>query len=93
MLTVRQPDGTLAQLPTWMTEDRAAAMRLREAPRLSLVCLRALRLELDARQKSLCGDSRREGGEHETSANEAPPTRPLHARHPRCGWPRTNGTS
>ena len=46
-LTVRQPDGTLAQLPIWMTEDQAAAMMVTQIPRLSLACLRELRLELD----------------------------------------------
>jgi hypothetical protein len=25
-LTIRQPDGSLAQLPVWMTEDQAAMM-------------------------------------------------------------------
>lgn len=47
-LTVRQPDGTLAHLSIWMTEDRAAAMRVTKTPRLTLECLRDLRLELDA---------------------------------------------
>jgi hypothetical protein len=62
-LTVRQPDGTLTQLPIWMTEDRAAAMIVTEVPRLSLACLRELRLELDALQSLLCDDSPREGDE------------------------------
>jgi hypothetical protein len=35
-LTVRQPDVTLAQLPIWMTEDQAAAMKVTQIPRLSL---------------------------------------------------------
>jgi hypothetical protein len=33
-LTIRQPDGTLAHLPMWMTQDRAAAMSVTEFPRL-----------------------------------------------------------
>ena len=45
-LIVRQPDGTLAQMPIWMTEDRAAALMVTENPRLPLACLRELRLEL-----------------------------------------------
>jgi hypothetical protein len=49
-LTIRQPDGTLAQLPIWMTKDRAATMMVTEMPRLSLGCLRELRVELDAWQ-------------------------------------------
>ena len=46
-LTIRQPDGTLAQLPIWMTEDRRSD-DVTEVPRLALACLRELRLEFDA---------------------------------------------
>ncbi|WP_156936550.1 hypothetical protein [Mesorhizobium sp. LNJC384A00] len=35
-LIIRQPDGTLVQLPIWMTEDRAEAMMVKESPRLPL---------------------------------------------------------
>ena len=79
-LTVRQPDGTLAQMPIWMTEDRAAAMRVREIPRLPLACLRELRLELDAWQSLLRDEPRREGDKHAASAAESSPTRPLLAQ-------------
>jgi hypothetical protein len=79
-LTVRQPDGTLAQLPIWMTEDRAAAMMVTKTPRLTLACLRELRLELDAWQSLLRDDSRREGDEHAASAAQSSPTRPLRAQ-------------
>jgi hypothetical protein len=47
-----------------MTEDQAAAMMVTQIPRLSLACLRELRLELDAWQSLLRDDSRREGDEH-----------------------------
>jgi hypothetical protein len=79
-LTVRQPDGTLAQLPIWMTEDQAPAMMVTQIPRLSLACLRELRLELDAWQSLLRDDPRREGDEHAASAAETWPTRPLRAQ-------------
>ena len=81
-LTVRQPDGTLAQLPIWMTEDQAAAMMVTQIPRLSLACLRELRLELDTWQSLLRDGSRREGDEHAASAAETSPTRPLRAQRP-----------
>ena len=81
-LTVRQPDGTLAQLPIWMTEDQAAAMMVMQIPRLSLACLRELGLELDAWQSLLRDGSRREGDEHAASAAETSPTRPLGAQRP-----------
>src|SRR3954453_16680579 len=50
-LTVRQPDGTLAQMPIWMTEDRAAAMRVREIPRLPF----ALRARKNPRRSDRAG--------------------------------------
>ena len=82
-LTIRQPDGTLAQLPIWMTEDRAEAMRVTEIPRFALACLRELRLELDACLNLLRDDSRREGvDKHEESATEPPPIRPFRAQGP-----------
>ena len=43
-----------------MLEDSAAAMTVCDAPRLTLSCLRGLRLELDACLSSLRGDSRPE---------------------------------
>src|SRR3954462_2806708 len=79
-LTIRQPDGTLAQMPIWMTEDRAAAMMVREIPRLPLACLRELRLELDAWQSLLRDEPRREGDKHAASAAELSPARPLLAQ-------------
>jgi hypothetical protein len=82
-LTIRQPDGTLAQLPMWMTEDWAEAMMVTEIPRLSLACLRELRLELDACLNLLRDDSRREGGDkHDASATEQSLFRPLRAQGP-----------
>ena len=66
-LIIRQPDGTLAQLPIWMTEDRAAAMEVTAVPRLWLSCLRELRLELDACQTLLRDASRRAGAGSRTS--------------------------
>ena len=59
-VTIRQPDGTLAQLPIWMTEDSAEAMAVTEIPRLPQAHLRELRLELDTCLSLLQDDSRRE---------------------------------
>ena len=53
MLVVRQPDGTLAQIPAWMCAPAAAAMAVRERPRIALTALRDLRLALDAALSSL----------------------------------------
>ena len=66
-----------------MTEDRAEAMMVTEIARLSLACLRELRLELDACLSLLRDDSRREGGDkHDASATEQSPFRPLRAQGP-----------
>ena len=82
-LTIRQSDGTLAQLPIWMTEDWAEAMMVTEIPRLPLAYLRELRLELDGCLGLLRDDSRREGGDtHDASPTMSPPIRPLRAQEP-----------
>jgi len=79
-VTIRQPDGTLAQLPIWMTEDSAEAMVVTEIPRLPLAHLRELRLELDTCLSSLHDDSRREGDKHDASATISTPIRSLRAQ-------------
>lgn len=82
-LTIRQPDGTLAHLPIWMTEDQAEAMMMTERPRLPLAYLHELRLELDACLTLLRDDSRHEGGDkHEATATLSPPIRSLRAQDP-----------
>ena len=45
---VRQPDGTLAQIPTWMCFPDAAAMMVTDQPRIALDALRDLRSVIDA---------------------------------------------
>jgi len=79
-VTIRQPDGTLAQLPIWMMEDTAEAMAVTEIPRLPLAHLRELRLELDTCLSLLQDDSRREGDKHDASATKSAPIRPLRAQ-------------
>jgi len=79
-VTIRQPDGTLAQLPIWMTEDSAESMAVTEIPRLPLAHLRELRLELDTCLSLLHDDSRREGDKHDASATKSSPIRPLRAQ-------------
>jgi hypothetical protein len=82
-LIIRQPDGTMAHLPVWMTEDHAEAMMVTESPRLPLAHLRELRLELDACLSLLHDDSRRaEGDKHETAPTPSAPIEPLSTRDP-----------
>ena len=52
MYVVRQPDGTLAQIPSWMCSPDAAAMAVTDRPRLALDALRELRSLLDTRLPS-----------------------------------------
>ena len=90
VLTIRQLDGTLAQLPKWMMEDGAAAMAVCDMPCPPLAFLRGLRLELDACLKFLRDDSRREGDEHASCATEPSPTRSIRTQQSprgadRCG--------
>ena len=47
-LIIRQPDGTRAHLPQWMTLPSAGDVPTHSPPRLLLSALRALRRELDA---------------------------------------------
>jgi len=83
-LIIHQPDGTLAQLPLWMTSHRAAEMMVTEIPRLSLAMLRELGLELDAWQSLVRDAPSREGDEHAASAAEQSPTRPLCTKRAIC---------
>lgn len=82
-LIICQPDGTLAQLPTWMTEERAEAMTVTASPRLPLAYLRELRREIDACLSLLQDDSRRDGGgKHDAAATLSSAIRSLRAQGP-----------
>jgi len=50
---LERPNGSPFQIPVWMTEPSAAAMTLRESPRIDLAALRSLRRLLDATLPSL----------------------------------------
>lgn len=54
---VRQPDGTLSLLPSWMTESAASANRMHLPPRLPIERLVDLRCLVDALLASLQGES------------------------------------
>ncbi|MFY7916999.1 MAG: hypothetical protein ACOVPA_20300 [Rubrivivax sp.] len=47
-LIIRQPDGTRAHVPQWMTLPSAGDVSMHAPARLSLAALRAMRLEVDA---------------------------------------------
>ena len=54
---VRQPDGTLSLLPSWMTESAASANRMHLPPRLPIERLVDLRCLVDVLLASLQGES------------------------------------
>ena len=60
MLVIRQPGGTLAQIPIWMCAPSAARMAVSDRPCLSVEGLRDLRLALEAILSSLPGTDRGE---------------------------------
>ncbi len=79
----RQPDGSLALLPIWMSEESAAAMAIVDVPRFQLACLRELRREIDACLRLLHDDSRRGGDNHGAKAPaQAATTRPVFSSDP-----------
>jgi len=56
VLIIRQPDGTLAQIPAWMMREGASLHHIGEVPRLPLERLRDMRLEIDGLLSSLSAD-------------------------------------
>lgn len=83
-LIIQQPDGTLAQLPLWMTSHRAAEMMVTEIPRLSLAMLRELGLELDGWQSLVRDAPSRDGDKHAPSTAKPSPTRSLCSKRAAC---------
>ncbi len=48
LVVIPQPDGSVACIPAWMTNEAAAHFKLSAEPRFSLEILRCLRAEIDA---------------------------------------------
>ena len=74
---IRQPDGTLSLLPSWMTESAASANRIRLPPRLPVERLVDLRCFVDALLASLQGESV-PGEGVDDACGEAKPARSVH---------------
>ena len=67
-LVVVQPDGTLALIPAWMSEETARSTAITSSPCLSVDRLVELRVRLDALLASPGGESApHEGGDHATN--------------------------
>src|SRR5258708_39671632 len=71
LVTIPQPDGSVACIPAWMTHESAAQHEVCVDPCLSLGVLRALRAAVDALLGSLRSDSGMEGAEHEAERRES----------------------
>jgi hypothetical protein len=65
MLVIQQPDGTLAQVPEWMTAPDAGIAVLRDERRLPLTVLWELRWGVDTALSSISDANN--GGWHGTS--------------------------
>src|SRR5687767_13342795 len=65
LVVIPQPDGSVACIPAWMTDETAANHRLCDAPQFSVEVLRALRCATDALLGSLHSDSGMENASHE----------------------------
>jgi len=78
-LVVVQPDGTLALIPAWMSEETARSTAITSSPCLSIDRLVELRVRLDALLASSDGESApHEGGDHATTTESA--ARPVRSR-------------
>ena len=78
-LVVTQPDGTLALVPAWMSDEPARAAAITTSPCLSVDRLVELRARLDTLLPSVGGESPlRDGGEYATTTE--PTARPVRSR-------------
>lgn len=70
LVVIPQPDGSIACIPEWMTEERASLFALTPEPFFSLENLRSLRVAIDALLKFLPSDSERESDGHEAQQSK-----------------------
>src|SRR5882724_5177862 len=82
-VVVRQPDGSLAGLPAWMTHDAAAQFEITEEPDFSLDILRSLRIEVDALLGFLSTESQTEKAENDAPIRKSPAESVRGGRAPR----------
>jgi hypothetical protein len=67
-----QPDGSLACIPAWMTQEAAAQYALGEKPQFSVDILRSLRGEIDALLGFLQPESKAEEANNVTPIERSP---------------------
>lgn len=72
-LTIAQRDGTLAKIPTWMTEERSGAATVVCNPALSVAALLEVRAMLDGSLRLAGGESSPVSG-GKNDSNQSPST-------------------
>jgi hypothetical protein len=82
LVVIPQPDGSIACIPEWMTEERSSRFMLTPEPQFSLENLRSLRATIDVLLKFLPSDSTKEKDGHEAQTSE---TRKSRAKSVRTG--------
>ena len=58
VFVIRQSDGTLAHIPSWMMREDSEHLELRSQPRIPLDTFRNLRIEIDTLLDLLRSDSK-----------------------------------
>ena len=71
LVVIPQPDGSVACIPAWMTDESAARHKVCAEPLFSLDVLRALCADTDALLRFLRSDSAMEGAKHEAQRCES----------------------
>jgi len=71
-VVVRQPDGSHACLPAWITHEATAQFEISDEPGFSLDILRSLRIEVDALLGFLPSESKTEKAENDAPIRKSP---------------------
>src|SRR6202140_5354570 len=83
LVTIPQPDGSVACIPAWMTHESSAHHQLCIEPGFSLDVLRSLRSEIDALLSFLPSDSKVEKA-HDDEEVRRCPTRSIRSGRAAC---------
>jgi hypothetical protein len=71
LVVIPQPDGSIACISEWMTNEQAARFKLSIEPCFSLEILRSMRAEVDSLLAFLPSESTRERDAHETQSRDS----------------------
>ncbi len=71
LVVIPQPDGSVACMPEWMTNESSARFTICAEPNFSLEILRSLRAEIDALLAFLPSDSNTEKDGHDAQHRQS----------------------